>query len=58
MDKHIILKLASLEINELDGGKDGGVTKVVNKDEEKEVVSVRDEKEANPYYEVLWLTGC
>jgi len=57
MDKHIILKLLTLEINERHGGKER-CTKVEEKHIEQDIVQVTQPKEVDPYYEVLWLTGC
>lgn len=56
MDKHIIFKLSSLEINEQEIIRAVG-TKVEEKEKEDAIVEVTMKWE-DPYYEVLWLTGC
>jgi hypothetical protein len=63
MDKHIILKLSTLEINEQDGGKQGGTNLVGEKHIDQtqghhDIAQHTLQKETDPYYEVLWLTGC
>jgi len=63
MDKHIILKLSTLEINET-GWKQARGTNLVGEKHIDQTQGHHDitqhtlQKETDPYYEVLWLTGC
>ena len=59
MDKHITMKLKTLDINDKQVVNDDGITNVVN----DKVVELDTPKKTewgtqDPYYEVLWLTGC
>ena len=58
MDKHITMKLKTLDINDKRVVIDDGITNVVN----DKVVELDTPKKTggtqDPYYEVLWLTGC
>lgn len=59
MDKHITMKLKTLDINDKQAVNDDGITNFVNdKVVELDTLKKTERGGQNPYYEVLWLTGC